>query len=109
MRTEPIPIVAAMTWKPQQEQPSLSQSVPPLWFAFDNAAWLEEGSSNFEHAGQIGAATLASVKMQSINATTNFRGFDARLLIGGLFYLMWRRPALSVTFEHLRARGCPKQ
>jgi hypothetical protein len=77
-----------MIWKPQQEQPSLSQSVPPLLFAFDMAAWLEEGSSNFEHAGQIGAATLASVKMQSINATTNFRPFDALLLIGGLFYLM---------------------
>jgi hypothetical protein len=80
-------------WKPQQEQPSLSQLGEPSCPALSKAACFAEGKSIFEHDGHIGAATHAIIREHSSNDAANLRKRAFRLLIVPALYLDSPHPA----------------
>jgi hypothetical protein len=66
--------------------------------ALSKAACFAEGRSIVEHAGHIGAATLAIITTQRNNDAANFRKRASRVLIVPALYLDSRHPLLAHSY-----------
>jgi hypothetical protein len=65
-------------WKPQQEQPSLSQLELVLCSELWKVKSREEYDSNWQHAGHIGEVTLGIASINNMRAVANPRAVCPR-------------------------------